>query len=121
MQSEAADDTPDATIDDNLKVVVTFRFEEQWHIGRVDESSEGVTPDTRVRFPAGGGLTPGRGILIAPVHLQGLSFDEVAKIIRHRAEDMAMLAEAITIANIQFREALDSIASDPEVLPENPA
>ncbi len=110
MPSDSADDAPGLAVDDNLKLVVTFRFEEQWHIGRADEDA-GVTPDTRLKFPAGGGFREGAGIVIAPVHLQGLSSDEVAKIIRHRAEDMAMLAEAITIANIQFREALDSVAS----------
>ena len=109
MPSEPDDDVANVEIDDNLKLVVTFRFEEQWHLGRADED-DAITPDSRLRFPAGGGLTSGPGIVIAPVHLQGLPPDEVAKIIRHRAQDMAMLAEAITIANVQFREALDSIA-----------
>ena len=107
--ASSTDDAPEAANFNNLKLDVTFRFDSEWHIGRVGKQADDAS-EARLHFPAGGGLRAGSGIVIAPLDLQGLSPDEVAKAVRHRAEDMAMLAEAITIANIQFREALDRIA-----------
>ena len=68
-----------------------------------------TVPARKLPYPPGGGFKPiEHRIDIAPLHLTGLGSDEVAALVRKRVADMALLAQAIAAADIQFSEALQA-------------
>ena len=81
-----------------LSLDVSFSFDTSWNIAPTGRLSG---------FPPGGGAAA-RVIEIGPVHLVGLGDAEVAQLVLRRAGDMALLAQAIAAADIQFAEALQA-------------
>ena len=80
----------------HLTLAVSFSFETSWSIGPVGDLNF---------FPPGGDLATNRSD-IGPVELAGLTDAQVAQVVRQRAGDMALIAEAIAAANVQFAKAL---------------
>ena len=73
-----------------------------------DESLEIQLKERRDAFPPGGGLGT-LEIRIDPLHLAGLDAAAAQAAIRKRAGDLAMVAEAVALASVQFADAV----SDP--------
>ena len=59
----------------------------------------------RDAFPPGGGLGT-LEIRIEPLHLAGLDAAALQAAIRKRAGDLAMVAEALALASVQFADAV---------------
>ncbi len=72
----------------------------------VDRSPSSSLPS----WPPGGGLGV-RKVEIAPVRLEDLDADAVAEIVRRRAGDMALIAQALAFAEVQFADALQAASS----------
>ena len=94
--SKLVEAAPDA-LTGALSLDVSFTFDRRWAVGPVDA----VTI-----FPPGGLGLGLETIDIAAVHLKGLSNEQIAAAVAKRADDMALVATAIAVANRQFAAAL---------------
>jgi hypothetical protein len=93
--------SPTLDINNDREVIVTFNFGQGWQI---------LSPDGVSGFPAGGGLLPpGEGALkisIAPLDLQSLDAAAAQAAISKRVTDLAHIAEALALAQLQFATLL---------------
>jgi len=92
---------------DNHRLNVAFEFDSGWQI---------ITPDGTSSFPPGGGLTP-HDIVIQPLDLTGLTASAASAAILQRSSDLATIAQALALAQLQFvaaQQALQSAQSEPD-------
>ncbi len=87
-----------------LGLNVSFTFKDAWEAGPT-----GVL----TTFPPGGGGSLGiHEVVIAPVDLAGKTAAEIVEIQARRAHDIALVAQAIAVAEAQFVDALAKTKSE---------